>query len=183
MHVEVGQRALRQVVEGDHELAGLRVGRDRAGQLDVGGEAVGDEEDPVAVAGLRFAEVDEAGQRARAGPSCRSRGCRPWRTRGSALLRVVPKLRFGVGAGGLAVGGVGVDREARRQGDGGAACSSDGDGIVGLCCCGTVRSTSMPEAESVSVVVGWAQRLGLKLSWSQPVVCGQGVSACVVPPS
>ncbi len=42
----------------------------------------------------------------------------------------------------------------------------------------------MPEAESVSVVVGFAERLGLKLSWSQPVPCGHGhrrlVGAAVV---
>ena len=63
-----------------------RVGGDGAGELDVGREAVGDEEDPVAVAGQRLAEVDEPGQRRRAAPSCRSRGCRPSRTPGTGLL-------------------------------------------------------------------------------------------------
>ena len=64
MHVEGRERALRQILEGDHQLARRRVGSDGARQLDVGGEAVGDKEDPVAVAGQRLAEVDVAGQRA-----------------------------------------------------------------------------------------------------------------------
>ena len=49
---------------------------------------------------------------------------------------------------------------------------SEGEGVLGLSSWGTLRSTSRPEAVSVSVVVGWALRLGLKLSWSQPVVGG-----------
>ena len=59
--LNAGQRALRQICEGDRQLTGLRVGGDRPGELHVGGEAVGDEEDPVAVAGQRLTEVDEAG--------------------------------------------------------------------------------------------------------------------------
>ena len=59
--VELGQRRLREVFEGDRELARVRVGMGRAGQLDVGAEAVGGEEEAVAVAGLRFAEVDAPG--------------------------------------------------------------------------------------------------------------------------
>ena len=39
-------------------------GATEPGQLDVGGEAVGDEEDAVAIAGLGLAEVDVAGERA-----------------------------------------------------------------------------------------------------------------------
>src|SRR5262249_40608419 len=54
---------------------------------------------------------------------------------------------------------------------------SDGDGVLGSSNCGTTRSTARPEAESVSLVVGAAARLGLKLSLSQPVVSGHGASA------
>ena len=62
VHVEVGEGGLGQILEGDVELAGRGIGGDGAGKLDVGGEAVGDEEDAVAVAGLGFAEVDGAGE-------------------------------------------------------------------------------------------------------------------------
>jgi hypothetical protein len=41
---------------------------------------------------------------------------------------------------------------------------SDGEGVRGLRNCGTLRLTSRPLAESVFVVVGFAERLGLKLS-------------------
>src|SRR5690349_12088469 len=46
---------------------------------------------------------------------------------------------------------------------------SDGDGVDGSWNWGTSSFTSSPEAVSVSVVVGFALRLGLKLSRSQPV--------------
>src|SRR4051794_5575313 len=51
---------------------------------------------------------------------------------------------------------------------------SEGDGKEGLSSCGTVRSMSTPDAESVAVVVGRALWLGLKVSWSQPVLAGHG---------
>src|SRR6476661_3661593 len=51
---------------------------------------------------------------------------------------------------------------------------SEGDGVPGLCVCGTLSSTSRPLGLSAWVVVGFAVRLGLKLSWSQPVIAGQG---------
>ena len=57
---------------------------------------------------------------------------------------------------------------------------SEGDGVVGFWNCGTLRSTSRPEGVSASVVVGSAARLGLKLSWSQPVVAGHGAVALAV---
>jgi hypothetical protein len=41
---------------------------------------------------------------------------------------------------------------------------SEGEGKVGLSSCGTVRLMSTPEAESVAVVVGRAERLGLKVN-------------------
>ena len=49
---------------------------------------------------------------------------------------------------------------------------SEGEGTRALCSCGTLCSRSSPEGASDWVVVGWAERLGLKLSWSQPVVAG-----------
>jgi len=55
--------------------------------------------------------------------------------------------------------------------------SSVGEGMVGLNCWGTERLTSIPDAESVALVVGCAYRLGLKLSWSHPVISGQAWSA------
>ena len=36
VQVEIGERALGQVLEGDRQLPGLRIWRDSAGQLDVG---------------------------------------------------------------------------------------------------------------------------------------------------
>jgi hypothetical protein len=42
---------------------------------------------------------------------------------------------------------------------------------------------SMPEAESVAVVVGLALRLGLKVSWSHPVPAGHGSLALLTLPS
>ena len=50
--------------------------------------------------------------------------------------------------------------------------------VVGLWVCGTLRSMSRPEAVSARSVVGFADRLGLKLSWLQPVVAGYGVGRC-----
>src|ERR1044072_6517338 len=49
---------------------------------------------------------------------------------------------------------------------------ADGEGTVGLWNWGTLRLTSSPEEVSAWVVVGEAGRLGLKLSWSQPVGSG-----------
>ncbi len=67
MHLEIAQRTLRQVREARHQAAGPRVGDGRAGELYVGSEAVGGEDQAVAIAGLRLAEVDvtrnRAGQR------------------------------------------------------------------------------------------------------------------------
>src|SRR5829696_3633255 len=53
----------------------------------------------------------------------------------------------------------------------------DGEGVVGLWVCGTVRLMSRPEAVSACVVVGFAARLGLKPTWPHPVISGQGDSA------
>jgi hypothetical protein len=58
---------------------------------------------------------------------------------------------------------------------------SDGEGTVGLCVCGTVRSMSSPDGVSASFVVGVAASEGLNASWLHPVVAGQGASAWVLP--
>src|SRR6478752_500456 len=55
--------------------------------------------------------------------------------------------------------------------------SSEGEGVVGSWNWGTSSSTPRPEGESVSSVVGFALRLGLKLSRSQPVVAGHASPA------
>ena len=64
-----------------------------------------------------------------------------------------------------------------------AALSSEGEGTVGLSNWGTVRRNSAPEGVSAAVVVGSIAGTGLKVSWSQSVVAGQGMSASVSPPS
>jgi len=95
-----------KVFEGDHQLPGLRVGGHRPGELDVGGKAVGDEEDAVAVAGQRLAEEDETRQRARQGRAVDLEAPDLGELR--ALRRTeTAEARLGVAAGGLAVGGVG----------------------------------------------------------------------------
>ena len=115
------------------------------GQLDVGGEAVGDEEDPVAVAGQRLAEVDEAGERAgqrravdleaadlrELGALGRVARCRSWPA--ASEQEVLPSAALGL-----------IEKPGGRVTV--APRSSDGEGMVGLSCWGTLRSTSMPEA-------------------------------------
>ncbi len=128
----------------------------------MGAKAVGGQEDPVAVAGLWFADVDAAWDR---------------RRQRRAVDRVRPHLRelrtagpFG-GAEPATASGQDVLPSAAlgfSENPTGsvrfAALISDGEGKLGLSNCGTVRSMSTPEAESVAVVVGLALRLGLKLS-------------------
>jgi hypothetical protein len=58
---------------------------------------------------------------------------------------------------------------------------AEGVGVLALKVCGTLRFTSRPEGESPCVVVGLAERLGLKVSLSQPVVAGKGAMAWSVP--
>ena len=172
MQVELGEGALRQIREGHDELAGLRVGTDRPRQLDVGAEAVGGEDQPVAIARLRVAEVDAAGDRRRQRRAVRRtvptfENSGQWASSSvpiadsSSLQEILPSAAFGL-----------IEKPSGRVTV--VALISDGDGVLGLSSCGTLRSTSSPEAVSVSSVSGWAARLGLKLSWSQPVVSGQG---------
>ena len=51
---------------------------------------------------------------------------------------------------------------------------------MGLSNWGTVRRNSAPEGLSAAVVVGSIDWLGLKVSWAQSVVAGQGESAWVI---
>src|ERR1700729_1592164 len=62
-----------------------------------------------------------------------------------------------------------------------AAFSSEGEGTLGLSNWGTVRRNSAPEGESAAVVVGSIDWEGLKESWAQSVVAGQGALAWVSP--
>ena len=64
MQLEVFEGKLGQVFEVGGQLAGFGVGFERADQLDVHPEARGDQEEAVLVAGLRFADVDGADERA-----------------------------------------------------------------------------------------------------------------------
>ncbi len=118
--VEVGKGTLRQIREGGGELAGLGVGGDGAEELDVGGEAVGGEEDAVAIAGLGFKQVDGAGDRAGEGGAVKAERA-DLGGFGAMGFFWSAEAGFGVGAGALAVGGGGVDRKAFGQLEGGGA--------------------------------------------------------------
>lgn len=60
VHVEGFEGGLGEVFEGDVDLATQRVGGNGSRQLDVDTEAVEDEEEPIAIAGQRLAEIDGA---------------------------------------------------------------------------------------------------------------------------
>ena len=57
----------------------------------------------------------------------------------------------------------------------------EGEGVTGSWVWGTVSVTSRPDGASVSSVVGFALRLGLKDRRSQPVVAGHAASAVSTP--
>ena len=98
------------------DLPGLRVEADRAGELHVGREAVRGEEEPVACCPAAAHRCRRRPGSAPAARSCRSSRCRPSRIRGTALRSSVPKSSSVVGAGGLAVGGVRIDRRTLPAG-------------------------------------------------------------------
>ena len=118
MQVELFERHLRNVLDAHRHLPGFRVGDGLGDQLRVDAEAVEDHE-----------------QRGTGCPAT-VRRCRASRSSGSSsagvCTSIVPifelsghcpgrfgaEFRLGVGARGLAVGGVGVDREAFGQGHG-----------------------------------------------------------------
>ena len=52
MHVEVGERRLREIFEGDHDLAGDGIGPGRAEELDVGAEPVSGKQQAVRFPGF-----------------------------------------------------------------------------------------------------------------------------------
>src|SRR3954452_13627898 len=52
----------------------------------------------------------------------------------------------------------------------------ESEGVAGLTFCGTFSATSSPVAESAASVDGFAASEGLKSSWSQQVIAGQGSS-------
>ena len=152
VQVELFERDLRQVVEVDRQLAGLRVGMDRADELGVDAEAVGDHEQPVLVARLRFADVERAGRAGRRAPACRCRRCRSSSCRGSRPGASLPKFACASVQARLPVGGVGVDREpfgqehGRRADRRGRVRGARGTGALSAACRARRR-------ESVSVVV------------------------------
>ena len=154
MHVEVRERGLRQVLEGDGELARLRVGFGRAGQLDVDVVAVGGEQQPVGVAGLRFTEVDEA--RDRPGSAELSTLTVPtFEVSGQCAGSRVPMLESASLQASLPSAALGLI-ETPTGSVTVVARICEGEGTLGLVGCGTWRSTLRPEAVSVSVVVGCA---------------------------
>ena len=163
VEVDFLDRRLREIGEGGHDLAGLRIEVDRAFQFHVGGEAVCGDEDPVGLARERLADVDAALDRARQGRAVDRRGADlgelgavrrdpPWRRRVRRRRRRPCRWRRWAPARSLPEGS---SRRCRI---------SDGEGVVGLCVCGTLRVTSRPDMLSAASVVGVAVRLGLKVS-------------------
>ena len=124
----------------------------------------------IAVARPRFAEVEVARDRSGQGRAVDDGGA-DLREFWAVRFFLGAKAGFRVGADGLPVRSVGVDRKAFRESHR-RRFDLRGDGVSALENCGTLKLTLRPLAESVSVVVGSAERLGLKLSWSQPVIAG-----------
>ncbi len=116
MDVEFVERDLGQVFEVGLHLPGLGVRAEGPDQLRVHPEPVGDEEQPILVAGLRFADVDRPGQGSVEGDRV-DRDRPDLRVVGTVRRPLGAEVRLGVGAGSLAVGGVRVDRQAFGQGD------------------------------------------------------------------
>ena len=117
MHLESLEWDLREVVEESGQLPGYGIGPEGAYELGVDAEARSDEEQPVLVVWLGFADVDGANERRRErlGPDLEGADLRAVRAMRGALA---VEVRLGVGAGGLAVSRIGIDREPWREGDG-----------------------------------------------------------------
>ena len=118
MQLKVIEGNLRQVFEVDRDLA--RHGD--SGLTEPTSFALMPKPERSRTAGTdRPASVRRCRRSLRAGLSragvCDARRCRSWRCRGSRPGPSLPKLAWASAAGALAVGGVGVDRQARRQGD------------------------------------------------------------------
>ena len=169
MQLEVVEGDLGEVVDEGGDLAGDRVGFERADELGVDAEAIGDHEEAVLIAGFGLADVDRAVERAVEGRGADRKGA------DLAIVGAVGRaLRAEVGlrveAGALAVGGVGVDRQAVGQGEGRGCDRTRGCWRSERLGGGEVRSR--PAAESAALVVGLPSRTGLKVIASQPVVAG-----------
>ena len=162
MEVEFLQRRLREVFQCERDLPGLRVDPRGACQLDVGREAVGREDEPVRIVRFRLRQVDRPGYRPRqcrdvevsvaifefSGQLAPKQGADAGASSGQATF---PSAAFG-----LIVNPSGsVTSEVR---------SSDGAGTLPLWDCGTLIVRSSPEAVSERSVVGFARKLGEKLS-------------------
>ena len=169
MDVEFVERDLRQVLEVGRDLAGHRIGSERADQLRVDPEPVGDQEEAVLVARLRFADVDRPDQRSveRAewiaiGPDLRVVGAFAGPSEPKFASSSV-QARWPSAASGLIVSPSGRVTIADSHSDGVVARPS----VLGI---GSVMSS--PEAESASVVVGAAKNVGWKVSFSHSVIGG-----------
>ena len=149
MQVEVFKRRLRKVREGDLQLPGLRVwGSTTPASLTWTLKPSAVEKEAIAFAGQGLSRDRSSrggGREARRREGQRS-DLGEFRAVG---FFVGAKLRFGVGAGGLAIGRVGVDREAGWQSHGRRAASPMARERSGSSSWGTFRSTSRPEAVSV----------------------------------
>ena len=151
VHLELFQRQLRQVEELGAQLPGGRVGDQLADQLHVQAEAVREQEQPVLFARQRFAEVDRAFG---SGPGIDSELSDDGADLGvvGAVRRSLrwPKPACGVRAGALAVGRVGVDRQAFGE-DQFRRPSAPKARRRGSAPAGSSNSRSSPEAESASL--------------------------------
>ena len=121
VHVEARERELRQVVEGHPDLAGDGVGDDPTRDLAWMPKPSATSSRRYRFAGLRLARDRRSREAGPGAPSSRSRASRSSRTRGIRRRgRAGRSCASRVGADGLAVGGVGVDREPFGQGHVGA---------------------------------------------------------------
>ena len=141
---EVVERRLRQVVEETVTWPVLRVRVHRADQLRVDPGAV--ERPGTGGTGCRASvrRCRSSRRAARRAPECRSEGP-DLRVVGAFRRRLGPEVGLGVAAGGLPVGRVRVDRQARRQGHDRRprAARRAGDWPRN---CGALRSMSRPDA-------------------------------------
>ena len=116
MQLEGFEGKLGQVFERSDHLTGLRIGFERADELDVHPRARGDHEQAVLVAGFWFADKDRACERCAQGRAVDREGA-DLGVVGAVGRTLRAEVSLGVGAVALSVGGVGVDREAGRQGE------------------------------------------------------------------
>ena len=114
MQVELFEGNLGKFVDGEGQAAGRRVRADIGDDLRIDAEAARDHEQPVLVAGRRLADVDGSGERADQGRRADVHAP-DFRAVRAVRRCLAAEVRLLVGAGGLAVGGVRIDRDALRQ--------------------------------------------------------------------